>query len=93
MTIEVLYFAELKDITKKPKESFNLHDLNMKELLERLFEKYDSISSIIWDNSLKNLKSNVSIAINNTFISTQDKLSIPLSDGDKVAFLLPISGG
>ena len=93
MSIEVLYFAELKDITKKARESFNLSNLNIKELLELLFEKYDPMRDIIWDNTSENLKNNVSIAINDILIPNENKLSFSLSNGDKIAFLLPISGG
>ncbi len=96
MPIEVLYFAELKDITKKPKELFNEPISNMKELLALLFKTYNSLRNVIWDGDSDNLCSNVSIAVNDVLVpqmDNEDKLSLSLSDGDKIAFLLPISGG
>lgn len=96
MLIEVLYFAELKDITKKPKESFNLPISSIKELLALLFEKYDSLRNLIWDGVSDNIRTTISIAINDRLLphmDNEDKLSLSLSDGDKIAFLLPISGG
>ena len=93
MSIEVLYFADLKDITQKSKELFEIPDLSMKELIYLLFKKYESLKSIIWDENLENLRNDVSIAINDSLISSNNKLSITFSNGDRIAFLLPISGG
>lgn len=93
MSIEVLYFAELKDITKKQSESFQLPNSNMKGLIEFLFKKYAPLKNILWDTTSEKLRNNVSLAINDVLISSEDKLSITFSNGDKIAFLLPISGG
>jgi len=91
--IEVLYFADLKDITQKNKESFEIPDLNMKELIAILFRKYKSFKLLLWDEQLENIRNDVSIAVNDNITHSNDKLSISLSNGDKIAFLLPISGG
>jgi len=91
--IEVLYFADLKDITQKNKESFEIPDLNMKELIGLLFKKYESFKFLLWDEHLKNIRNDVSIAVNDSITHSNDKLSISFSNGDKIAFLLPISGG
>ena len=93
MAVSVLYFAELKEATKKDEESFALENSNVKELINLLFEKYNSLKNIIWDDNSKNLRSNVSIALNDTIVQNDDKLSLSLSSGDKIAFLLPMSGG
>ena len=93
MDIELLYFAEFKDITGKEKENFNLNNSNLIELIDQLFLKYNSIKKLIWDDQTNNLKKYVSIAVNGEMAKSKNKLLTELSDGDKIAFLLPISGG
>jgi len=93
LDIEVLYFAEFKDITGKDSEKFNLSNPGILDLVNLLFEKYNSIKNLIWDENLNRLKLDVSIAINNEITSKKDDLTSELSNGDKIAFLLPISGG
>ena len=93
MKIEVLYFADLKDITGKDKETLNLKQNKLFELVDLLFEKYHPIKNLIWDDNRSSLRDMISIAINDSIIHEKNKLSINLSDGDKIAFLLPVSGG
>lgn len=92
MIVEVLYFAEIKDITGKEKEKFEIFDNNLEALLKILFEKY-KLRSIIWDEKNQNIHSLISIIINNQAIHEKDPLLIDISDGDTIAFLLPVSGG
>lgn len=93
LDIELLYFAEFNDITGKEKENFNLKNSNLLELIDQLFVKYNSIKKLIWDDQTNNLKKYVSIAVNGEMAHHKNKLLTKLSDGDKIAFLLPISGG
>ena len=93
MTVEVLYFAEFKEITGIDRESFILDNKNLQELVIALINKYSHIKNLIWDENNQTLKNRISIAINNTILHNKEKLSKELSDGDKVAFLLPVSGG
>ena len=92
MIVNVLYFAEFKDIAGKEKEKFELLDKNMLGLLNLLFEKYN-LRSIIWDDKNQKIHNLISIIINNQSIHEKDPLSIKLNDGDTIAFLLPVSGG
>ncbi len=92
MIVEVLYFAEFKDITGKEKEKFEILDNNLEALLNILFEKY-KLRSIIWDEKNQKIHSLISIIINNQAIHKKDPLLIDISDGDTIAFLLPVSGG
>ena len=92
MIVEILYFAEFKDITKKEKEKFEISDSNLKALLNILFEKYE-LKSIIWDEKNHKIHSLISIIINNQAIHEKDPLLIEIFDGDTIAFLLPVSGG
>ncbi|MFX1500659.1 MAG: MoaD/ThiS family protein [Promethearchaeota archaeon] len=92
MIIKILYFAELKEITKKEKEKFEILDNNLKALLNILFEKYE-LKSIIWDEENQKIHNLISVVINNQVIQKKDPLLINLNDGDTIAFLLPVSGG
>ncbi|MFX1418787.1 MAG: MoaD/ThiS family protein [Promethearchaeota archaeon] len=92
MIVEVLYFAEFKDITGKEKEKFELSDKNILGLLNLLFEKYN-LRSIIWDEKNQKIHNLISIIINSQSIYEKDPSLISLNDGDTIAFLLPVSGG
>jgi len=93
MIVELLYFAELKEITGKEKEEFNLSNHNLKNLIDLLLNKYHSLIDIIWDDKLQNLSNNISVIINNQPMHGESILSKQLNEGDTIAFLLPISGG
>lgn len=93
MKIEVLYFADLKDITGKDKENFILNNNKLNEVVDLLFEEHQSIKNLIWDEKKSSLKEIISVAINHFIIHKKEKLSIELSEGDRIAFLLPVSGG
>ena len=92
MIVEVLYFAEFKDITGKEKEKFEISGSNLEALLNILFEKYE-LRSVILDEKNQKIHSLISIIINNQAIHEKDPLLIDISDGDTIAFLLPVSGG
>lgn len=91
--VEILYFADLKDITGKDKENINLNNNKLKELIHILINKYPPFKNLLWDEGNQILKNIISIAINDSIIHNKDKLTIQLSNDDKVAFLLPVSGG
>jgi len=93
MPIDVYYFANFKDITGIDKEKIELSEYTLKELVNLLFEKYFLIKNLMWDQKENKLKKTISVAINDKLIRHKNKLSISLYEGDKVAFLLPISGG
>jgi len=92
MIVEVLYFAEFKDITGKEKEKFTLSDITLEGLLSLLFEKY-KLKNLIWDEKAKKIHNLVSIIINNQAVHEKDPSSIDIKDNDTIAFLLPVSGG
>lgn len=94
MIVEVLYFAEFKDITGKEKEKFELSDNHLKDLVSLLFKKYGNrIHNLIWDENIQKIHNLISIIINNQPIHEKDPSIINLSDGDTIAFLMPVSGG
>jgi MoaD family protein len=92
MIVEVLYFAEFKDITGKEKEKFELSKNNLKELIDILLDKYP-IKNLIWDEEAQKLHNLISVIINNQAIHEKDPQLIDLDNGDTVAFLMPVSGG
>jgi len=92
MKIEVLYFAELKEITKKDKQVFEI-DKNLKDLVANLFNEYPNLKNILWDFKNKTLKSSIKIALNDEIITQNNIITLALKEGDSLAFLLPLSGG
>ena len=93
MIVEVLYFAEMEKITNNQKEIFELPCDKLKCLIDLLLKKYKGIREIIWDDKLNNLNNIVSVIINNQPLHGEKILTKKLNDKDKIAFLLPISGG
>lgn len=65
----------------------------MNELVKILMQKYPQIEKLIWNDESQQLKEEISLILNHETIQSKRASSIPLSDGDKIAFLLPISGG
>ncbi len=92
MKVEILYFAEIKDITGKEKERFDVLQ-NLEELLQLLFKKYNTLQTLLWDEKSQKIHSIISVIINNQSIHEKDPSLILLNDGDTVAFLLPVAGG
>ena len=94
MIVEVLYFAEFKDITGKEREKLELSNSHLKEVVKLLSKKYgDRIHNLIWDEHIQKIHNLISIIINNQPIHEKDPSVINLSDGDTIAFLMPVSGG
>ena len=93
MKVEMLYFADFKDITGKSSEFLELTDNTITGLKIKIFNKYNPLKNLIWDNEIKGLKKNVSIVINDQVVSEKNAGKLKLKDGDKVAFLLPFAGG
>ncbi|MFX1600876.1 MAG: MoaD/ThiS family protein, partial [Promethearchaeota archaeon] len=77
MIIEVLYFAEFKDITGKEKEKFDLSGSTLEGLLSLLFDKYE-LKKLIWDEKNQEIHSLISIIINNQAIHKKDPSLINL---------------
>ena len=94
MIVEVLYFAEFKDITGKEREKIELSNNHLKDLVSQLFKKYgDNLRNLIWDGNLQKMHNLISVIINNQPIHEKDPSVINLSEGDTIAFLMPVSGG
>ena len=93
MKIEILYFADFKDITGKTREFLELNENSIESLTLQILSKYNPMQNLIWDDEIKSLKRNVSIVINDQMVHEKNAGKLKLKDGDKVAFLLPFAGG
>jgi MoaD family protein len=93
MKVEVLYFANFKDITGKDREFIELNENTLIGLTSKIFRKYEPIKNLIWDDRIKSLKKNISLVINDKVVQDKEKKQLTLADGDKISFLLPFSGG
>lgn len=94
MIVEVLYFAEFKDITGKEKEQFELSNNQLKTLIELLLAKYKvPLRNLLWDENCQNISNLISVIINNQPLLLENPLLAELNDGDVIAFLMPVSGG
>ncbi|MHA2281222.1 MAG: MoaD/ThiS family protein [Promethearchaeota archaeon] len=94
MIVEVLYFAEFKDITGKEKEQFELSDNQLKTLIEELLNKYKlPLRNLLWDENTKNISNLISIIINSKPLLQNNPLLAEVNDGDVITFLTPVSGG
>ena len=88
MIVEVLYFAEFKDITGKEKEKLELSDNKL------LLDKYKlHLRNLLWEEKTQNISNIISIIINNKPLLQKNPLLAELNDGDVIAFLMPVSGG
>ena len=93
MKIEILYFADFKDITGIDREFLELNENSIKGLTSQILSKYNTMQNLIWDDKIKSLKKNISIVINDHMVNEKNAGKLKLKDGDKVAFLLPFAGG
>ncbi len=93
MIIKVLYFAELKDLTGKENEFINIEKNSIESVISSIIEKHPGLKPLLIDGDSLKLKKNVSIAINDKIIEKNRKETSILKENDKIAFLLPISGG
>lgn len=81
ISITILYFASVKDITGVKKETMELPlNTSIKKLLAKISLSYPDIKSIL--NVVK-------ISVNYKLID----MNTILKDGDEVALLPPVSGG
>lgn len=93
MKIEILYFADFKDITGIDREFLELNENSIEGLTSQILSKYNTMQNLIWDDNIKSLKKNISIVINDHMVNEKNARKLKLKDGDKVAFLLPFAGG
>jgi molybdopterin converting factor subunit 1 len=81
MRVRVLFFGRLKDIVGRAEDAAEVGDgARLEDLFARYGEKYPELTAF---------RSSVVASINQTFADWRS----PLSPGDEVAFLPPVSGG
>ncbi|MBN1803198.1 MAG: MoaD/ThiS family protein [Candidatus Lokiarchaeota archaeon] len=93
MTIKILYFAELKEIAQKDSEELEGSKISVIEIAKFIIKNHKTTKSILLNKSSDDLNPQISVAINDNFVKKNDIDKILVVDGDKIAFLLPLSGG
>jgi len=91
--VEVLYFANIRDITEKISENISPQNNTVRDLVQQLIKIYPPLEEILWDQKNSSLKSGISIAINHKMIPKNEYESLKLLESDTIAFLTPVSGG
>jgi MoaD family protein len=92
--VKILYFAEFKLITKKEEETIQLRkERSVKELVNRLIEKYPKMEKLLVTDHGKSLKNTISLSVNHSVVKRDNLMSKKLKENDIIAFLLPVSGG
>ncbi len=81
MTVKVLFFGQLKDVTGRSEDQLDLADGSR---LDGVFRHYAGLFP-----RLAAMASSIVLARNHEFAP----LSSPVADGDEIAFLPPVSGG
>ncbi|MDX2149981.1 MAG: molybdopterin converting factor subunit 1 [Bryobacteraceae bacterium] len=81
MRVRVLFFGMLKEIVGRPEDAL---DLPPGAQVESVFDHYAAAAP-----PLRDLRKSIVLAHNHEFVDART----PLSDGDEVAFLPPVSGG
>lgn len=82
MSVQILYFAKIRDLIGKPEEQ-----LVLPEGVKRVSDLVDVLCRL--HPVLAGRLSSVRFARNETFVD----LSEPLEDGDTVALIPPVAGG
>src|SRR5690606_21043026 len=82
MTLQVLYFAKVRDLVGKPEEAIAIPDTatTVADVLEHLKHRYPALGEAL---------PKVRVARNETFAS----LTEPVADGDTIALIPPVAGG
>ena len=91
--VEVLYFANIRDITEKISENISPQNNTVRDIVQQLIKIYPPLEEILWDQKNSSLKSGISIAINHKMIPKNEYESLKLLESDTIAFLTPVSGG
>ncbi|HEY3836400.1 MAG TPA: molybdenum cofactor biosynthesis protein MoaE [Bryobacteraceae bacterium] len=81
MTVKVLFFGQLKDVTGKAEDRLDLaNDASLERVFRYYADKFPKIGE---------MAKSIVMARNQEFAD----LSSPVADGDEIAFLPPVSGG
>jgi len=81
MTVRVLFFGQLKDVTGRAEDRLDLADgAHLEGVFRHYAEKYPKLGE---------MARSIVMARNHEFAA----LSSPIADGDEIAFLPPVSGG
>lgn len=97
MTIKILFFTSLREITGKKEEVLDLSILNnttVSKILGILSKCYGKpFVEYVYDPKTCNVRGFLQFLINGKSVSTLNGLNTKLSDGDVLAILPPVGGG
>ena len=90
--MHILYFALLRDITRKKEEDWNRPEATLGELLRGLVAQYghEFEKWVIKDGDLWDL---VIILVNGQDVRQMQRLNTPLAPNDTVVIFPPLGGG
>ncbi|HLV68031.1 MAG TPA: molybdopterin converting factor subunit 1 [Polyangiaceae bacterium] len=82
MTLQILYFAKIRDLVGKPEEEIALPDTarTLADVLEHLERRHPPLAGAL---------EKIRVARNETFATLTD----PVADGDTIALIPPVAGG
>ena len=83
MTVTVKFFASLRDVTGLEEMQHEFEGVNLADLIVSLKK------ALTHEAFIEITAKNVKVALNQELIDG----SVPVSDGDEVAFLPPVTGG
>ena len=92
IAMKLLYFALLRDVTRKKEEEWQKPEATLGSLLQDLVVKYgrDFERWVLKDGDLWNL---VIILVNGQDVRQMQKLKTPLAPNDTVVIFPPLGGG
>ena len=97
LRVSVRYFTVLREIVGKKDETIEFpkgQKLTIKDLLQRLSQKYGKdFDEYVFDYKTGEVKGFLQFLINGRSPSANEGLDSPLSDGDVLAIVPPVSGG
>lgn len=91
MSIEVVFFANLREIVGKKKIHASANSIG--ELLENILKEHEELEEEIFKSETRELKDFITILVNGERIELLDGMETKLNDGDRIVILPPAAGG
>ena len=92
MKLKIKFLKPFSDAVDKSELEFNFNGITLKELLQRLVDRYPKLKTEFYTLN-DDLSDHVSIIINDKPTSALNGLETELKNGDEILFFIPISGG
>ena len=92
MKLKIKFLKPFSDAVDKSELEFNFNGITLKELLQRLVDRYPKLKTEFYTLN-DDLSDHVCIIINDKPTSALNGLETELKNGDEILFFIPISGG